>query len=83
MQGLEIVDLIFFCTRIHYKYFRYEYASMFLIFVRKYRKYTINRWRVLYAVCASRGDFTIKTLVVFARKLAWKHIEAFYSYVTL
>ena len=28
----------------------YECASMFHIFVRKYRKYTINRWRVLNAV---------------------------------
>ena len=54
MQGFEIVVLIFFCTRMQYEYFlRYECASMFLIFVRKYRKYTNNRGRMLYIVCAS------------------------------
>ena len=54
LQFFEIVGLIFFCIRMHYVYFlSHEWASMILIFDRNYRKYTINRWRVLYAVCAS------------------------------
>ena len=41
----------------------HECASMFLIFVRKYKKYTINRCGVYAArsVCF-RGDFPIMTV---------------------
>ena len=61
MQGFEIVDLIFFCTRMHYEYLQCpKYASVFLIHVRKCWKYTINRWRVVYAVCASAGGSPLK-----------------------
>ena len=54
-------------------FFCHEHASMFFIFVRKYRKYSINRWRVLHvrSVCF-RGVFTIKAVVAFLRKLAWQ-----------
>ena len=37
-------------------------AFVFPIYVRKYRKYTIDRCIVMYTVCF-RGDFTIKTVV--------------------
>ena len=50
---------------------------MFPIYVRKYRKYTIDRWAVVYtgSVCF-RGQFVIKTVVGFTtglrkRKLVW------------
>ena len=54
MRAFEIVGLIFFRTRMHHEYFwGRQYASVFPIYVRKYRKYTIDRWAVVYAVCAS------------------------------
>ena len=67
MQSFEIVDLIFFCTTLPYEYLDPDYDSVFLILVRKYRTYTINRWRVVCSV-GPRCDFTIKTVVVFVRK---------------
>ena len=54
----------------------HECAPMFLIFVRKYRNYTVSRWRVQCAACASEAILTIKRVVaVFLRKLAWKHVQ--------
>ena len=58
-----------------------ECASEFLIFVRKYRKYTIKRWRdAVHSVCF-RCDFTIKTVInwvpVQARFKNVSHVEAF------
>ena len=45
MQGFEIVGLIF-STRMHYEYFwGLEYVSVFLSFVRKYRKFEL-RWKI-------------------------------------
>ena len=44
-----------FCTWMHHEYFflGHQCASMFPIHVRKYRKYTIDRWTVVYTACAS------------------------------
>ena len=41
-------------------------ASVFPIYVRKYQKYAIDRWIVVYTVCF-RGDFAIKTVIGFLR----------------
>ena len=72
MQGFEIVGLIFFCTKMHYKYFLRSWMCFHVShFCSKYQKYTINQWRVLYTVCF-HGDLTIKTVVGFLCKLAWK-----------
>ena len=56
MQGFEIANLIFFCSIMHYGYFNVlNMLPGFSFLVRKYRKYTINRGRVVYAVYASAG----------------------------
>ena len=51
---LQIIGLILFCTGMHHEYFwGRQCAFVFPIYVRKYRKYTIDRWIVVYTVCAS------------------------------
>ena len=63
IAALQII-LIFFCTGMHHGYFlRSSMCFRVPIYVRKYRKYTIDRWKV---VCF-RGDFAIKTMVGFLR----------------
>ena len=71
MRAFESIGLIFFCNRMHHEHFwGRQFASLFLIYVRKYRKYTIDRWTVVYTVCASAViDFAIKTVVRFLEKL--------------
>ena len=82
MQGFEIVGLIFCCTRMHHEYFLgHECASVFLIFAPKYRKYTINLWRVLYAPCASAVISPLRQYSSIPAKTRLKnvsHVEAFY-----
>ena len=51
MRPFEIVQ---FCTRMHHEYFSgRQSTSVFPIYVRKYRKYAIDRWTVVYTLCAS------------------------------
>ena len=50
----QITGLIFFCTGMHHEYFWGRQCTfVFPIYVRKYRKYTIDRLIVVYTVCAS------------------------------
>ena len=50
IAALQIIGLIFFCTGMHREFFfRSSMAFVFSIYVRKYRKFTIDRW----TVCAS------------------------------
>ena len=54
IAALQIIGFIFFCTGMHHEYFLgRQCAFVFPIYVRKYRKYTIDRWIVVYKVCAS------------------------------
>ena len=63
IAALQIIGLIFFWTGMHREHFwGRKCAFVFPIYVRKYRKYTIDRCIVMYTVCF-RGDFTIKTVV--------------------
>ena len=41
-------------------------AFVFPIYVRIYRKYSIDQWKMVYTVCF-RGDFAVKTVVGFLR----------------
>ena len=51
--ALQIIGL-FFCTGMHHEYFwGRQCAYVFPMYVRKYRKYAIDRWIVVYSVCAS------------------------------
>ena len=79
MQGFEIADLIFFCILMHYDYFK-VLNVLPCFFVRKYRKYTINRWRMVCAVCASAVIWKIKTVDEFMQWSSFKeaaYVEAF------
>ena len=51
IAALQIIGLIFFCTCMHHEHFLgRQCAFVFPIYVRKY---TIDRWIVVYTVCAS------------------------------
>ena len=71
MQGFKIVGSIF-VLECSMSILGHHCASVFLIFVRKYRKYTINRWGVVYAVCASTVILHLKQYLGPRNKLAWK-----------
>ena len=72
-QGFEIVDLILFCTTMPYEYFKVvNVLPCFPFLFQKYRKYTINRWRVVYAMCAAAVISPLSILVGFLRWLVWK-----------
>ena len=48
-------------------------AFVFPIYVRKYRKFTIDRWIVVYTVCASAVISPLRQwLDSYAKKLVWK-----------
>ena len=47
-------------------------AFVFPIYVRKYRKYTIDRWIVVYTVCASVVISPLKQWLDSCAKLVWK-----------
>ena len=51
IAALQIIGLIFFCTGIHHEYFLGRQCAFVVpIYVRKY---AIDRWIVVYTVCAS------------------------------
>ena len=61
MQGLEIVNLIFFCTRMHYEYFKVLGVLPYFSFLFEITENIPSMESCVRSVCF-RGDFTIKTV---------------------
>ena len=69
----HIIGLIFFCTGMQHEYFwGRQCAFAFPIYVRKCRKYAIDRWMVVYTVCAFAVRSVVDSGWIPTLKLVWK-----------